>query len=170
MLQILFLLSMFCLAFALYETMEYMRCYNDACILLQILFLSDMFCLVFAMSQCVLLQILFLSSMFCLVFAMSQCVLLQILFLSSMFCLVFVMSQRCMCLVSNSVPVKRVLSGVCYVTTMDVSCFRFCSCQACSVWCLRCYNDACVLLQILFLLRESGVCAVQDHGVHVMLQ
>ena len=113
-------------------------------------------------------------SVWCLLCHNDACVLFQILFLSSVFCLVFVTSQRWTCLVSDSVLVEHVLSGVlsgvCDVTTMDVSCFRFCSCQACSVWCLRCYNDACVLLQILFLLRESGVCAVQDHGVHAMLQ
>ena len=111
--------------------------------------------------------------MFCLIFAMSQCVLLQILFLLSMFCLVFITSQRWTCLVSGSVLVKHVLSGVlsgvCDVTMMYVSCCRLRSCQACSLWCLRCYN-ACILLQILFLLRESGVCSVRDHGVHAMLQ
>ena len=123
--------------------LEYMQCYNDAY---------------------VLLQILFLSSMFCLVFAMSQCVLLQILFLSSLLCLVFITLQRWMCLVSGSVLVKHVLSGVlsgvCDVTMMYASCCRLRSCQACSLWCLRCYNDACILLQILFLLKESGVCSV----------
>ena len=63
--QILFLSSVFCPVFVLYETMEYMQCYNDAYVLLQILFLSSMFCLV-------LLQILFLSSVFCLVFALYE--------------------------------------------------------------------------------------------------
>ena len=59
-------------------------------------------------------------------------VLFQILFLSSMFSLVFslvfVMLQRWTCLVSDSVPVKHVLSGVCDVTMMHASCCRFCSC------------------------------------------
>ena len=90
-----------------------------------------------------------------------------------MFCLVFITSQRWTCLVSGSVLVKHVLSGVlsgvCDVTMMYVSCCRLRSCQACSLWCLRCYN-ACILLQILFLLRESGVCSVRGHGVHAMLQ
>ena len=51
LLQILFLSSVFCLVFALYKTMEYIQCYNDACILLQILFLSSVFCLVFALYE-----------------------------------------------------------------------------------------------------------------------
>ena len=37
--QILFLSSVFCPVFVLYETMEYMQGYNDAYVLLQILFL-----------------------------------------------------------------------------------------------------------------------------------
>ena len=85
-------------------------------------------------------------------------VLFQVLFLSSMFCLVFITSQRWTCLVSGSVLVKHVLSGVHYVTTMDVSCFRFCSCQACSVWCSLRHNDGRVLFQVLFL--SSMFCLV----------
>ena len=58
--------------------------------------------------------------------------------------MVFVMLQGCMRLVADSVPVEHVLSGVCAVqdprtysvTMMYVSCCRFCSCRACSVWCL----------------------------------
>ena len=113
-----------------------------------------------------------------------------------MFSLVFAMLQ-CMHLVADSVPVERVWCllctrpwSTCDVTTMHMSQILFLSSVFCPVFVLyktmeymQGYNDAyvllqilfpssmfcLVLLQILFLLSVFCLVFVQDHGVHTML-